>query len=76
MDINIFEMVHISQICVGDCIEVNSKPSTVCKKDIQCDSFWGVSIFGDSYRSGTILVKRFLFKRFYSGQFKGLYPQN
>jgi hypothetical protein len=55
------EKVHISIIRAGDTIFHDGKDMTVCKKDIKYDSFMGISIFGDSYRIGTIPVLRVLF---------------
>ena len=52
------ELIHISCIQIGDTIEHNKKIVTVCKKDIKRGGFHGTSVFGDSYRGGTIKVKR------------------
>lgn len=51
------EMVHVSDIKVGDCIEHQGKLMTVCNKDIK-RGFMGITIFGDSYRSGRAPVVR------------------
>lgn len=55
--------VHISEIKVGDTIIFNGKQSTVCKNNILKADFLPMSIFGDSFRSGTILVEKVLFPR-------------
>lgn len=53
--------VHISQIRPGDTIlHTDGQARTVCRKDITRDSFMGISLFGDSYRLGTIPVKKLL----------------
>ena len=51
------ENVHIINIRVGDCVEHNGRIMTVCRKDIK-STFMGTTLFGDSYRSGTIPVVR------------------
>jgi len=48
--------VHISSIRPGDTIEHNGILKTVCAKDIKSDTFMGTTIFGDSYRLGSIPV--------------------
>lgn len=58
------EEVHISRIKAGDTIMHNDIMHTVCPKNIKQDSFWGTSIFGDSYHSGYKKVKRITFKSF------------
>jgi len=55
--------VHISTIKAGDTIVSNGKHSTVCKNNIKKADFLPMSIFGDSFRSGTILVEKVLFTR-------------
>ncbi|WP_436658700.1 hypothetical protein [Acinetobacter sp. P1(2025)] len=64
----IIKEVHISTIAVGDTVMHKGQMLTVCRKDIS-KSFCGHSIFGDSYRSGRIPVKRVLFAQWRSGQF-------
>lgn len=49
---------HISNIVAGDTVEHNGKITTVCRKDIKKDAFFGVTLFGDSYRIGQQLVKK------------------
>lgn len=51
------ENVHITDIQVGDCVEHIGKIMTVCRKDLK-STFMGTTLFGDSYRSGTIPVVR------------------
>jgi hypothetical protein len=62
------EKVHISRIRAGDTIFHDGKDMTVSKKDIKRDAFMGISIFGDSYRLGTILISRVLFPVFFRGK--------
>lgn len=51
--------VHISQIQPGDTIlHTDGKVRTVCRSNIKRGGFMGTSLFGDSYRSGTIPVKK------------------
>jgi len=57
------EMVHISAIRHGDTIMHNGCMKTVTNKWIKVGGFHGTTIFGDSYRSGTILVERVKFHR-------------
>lgn len=52
--------VHISEIRSGDTIlHTDGKIRTVCEKNITRDRFMGIALFGDSYRLGTISVKKF-----------------
>lgn len=51
--------VHISEIRPGDTIlHTDGEIRTVCGKNITRDPFMGISLFGDSYRLGTIQVKK------------------
>lgn len=51
--------VHISQIRPGDTIlHTDGNIRTVCRCNIKRDSFMGISLFGDTYKLGTILVKK------------------
>jgi len=50
--------VHISTIKSGDTIEHEGKLTTVCANNIKRGGFCGDTLFGDSYRSGTVLVKK------------------
>lgn len=52
------EDVHISQIRRGDTVLHNGKLETVCRSSISWCDFMGASLFGDSYRCGTVPVKR------------------
>lgn len=52
------EPVHISQISKGDTIEHEGKLTTVCTNNIKRDSFMGITLFGDNYRSGTKPVQK------------------
>ena len=49
--------IHISLIRNGDTIIHNGVLKTVCNKDIK-SGFCGITIFGDSFRMGTILVQK------------------
>ena len=53
--------VHKSQIVAGDTILHNGQLCTVSKSDIKICSFMGRTIFGDSYRSGYMNVKKVIF---------------
>lgn len=54
--------VHISTIKNGDTIIfTDGKLTTVGNKNIKTGGFCGTTIFGDSYRSGTIKVKKIEF---------------
>ena len=55
------EEVHISCIKVGDTVIHNEVMKTVCRRDIGGDTFIGPTLWGDSYRLGTIPVKRVSF---------------
>lgn len=51
--------VHISQIRPGDTIlHTDGEVRTVCRSNIRVDNFMGITLFGDSYRLGTIPVKK------------------
>jgi hypothetical protein len=50
--------VHIDTIRVGDAVERGGVMVTVCRKDIKSSVFMGTTLFGDSYRCGTLLVKK------------------
>jgi hypothetical protein len=54
-----FKMVHISLIKVGDVIDRDGKETTVCAHNIKRGGFMGTTLFGDSYKSGYELVKRY-----------------
>jgi len=54
------EEVHISTIKSGDTIlHTDNKITTVCNNNIK-RGFCGITLFGDSYNSGTILVKKII----------------
>jgi len=56
--VNIIE-VHISEIRVGDTIIcLDGYERTVGPQNIKKDKFMGVTLFGDSYKLGTIKVKK------------------
>ncbi len=52
------EPVHISQISVGDTIERDGVLKTISGNNLKRDSFMGVTLFGDSYRSGSRPVNK------------------
>ena len=51
------ENIHVTDIFPGDCVEHNGKLMTVSRNDIK-STFMGTTLFGDSYRSGTVPVIR------------------
>jgi hypothetical protein len=51
-----FSEVHKSEIRVGDTIMHNGKIMTVGMSDLACCDFFGLKIFGDSYKIGYQLV--------------------
>ena len=62
MDLSKFKIieVHISTIKNGDTIlHADNKVTTVCNNNIK-RGFCGITLFGDSYRSGTVLVKKII----------------
>jgi len=50
------EPVHVNTIRPGDTVEVNGHLKTVCPGDLKKCPDMGVSLFGDSYRLGTVPV--------------------
>ena len=52
------EIVHISDVRVGDTVLHQDQEMTVCQNNLRKDGFMGHLLFGDSYRLGTQLVKR------------------
>lgn len=48
---------HIDMIRPGDTVLHNGELRTVCKSDIKRGGFMGSTLFGDSYRSGTVPVQ-------------------
>ena len=53
--------VHISMIRAGDTINHLGYVTTVCENNIKRCSFMGTSLFGDSYKLGTVLVEKVTF---------------
>jgi hypothetical protein len=47
--------INILDVRAGDTVVIGGELKTVCKKDI-ARSFAGVTLFGDSYRLGTLQV--------------------
>jgi hypothetical protein len=48
---------HIDMIRPGDTVLYNGELRTVCKLDIKGGGFMGATLFGDSYRLGTVPVQ-------------------
>lgn len=65
----IVELVHISKIRPGDVVEVGGVHKTVSPGDIR-QGFMGRTLWGDSYRLGTVPVRRVLIKRAMPGEAK------
>ena len=54
--------VHISEIKRGDTIlHVDGEARTICDSNIK-KGFCGKTLFGDSYRGGSLLVKKILLR--------------
>lgn len=49
--------VHISTIKPGDTVEHAGHLKTVCAADLKQSGFMGLTLFGDSYRLGTLPVR-------------------
>ncbi|OON35642.1 hypothetical protein BTJ39_22475 [Izhakiella australiensis] len=58
---------HISQIKPGDTVEHEGQLRTVSKRNLGRTEFFGISLFGDNYRLGTIKVRKVIFPRWYQG---------
>lgn len=50
-------LAHISEIRAGDTVMIDGQMRTVSNNDIR-RGFLGVTLFGDSYRLGTVPVQR------------------
>jgi len=61
MNYDIIE-THISDIKGGDTILYRDVIKTVCFNNIKRGGLLGTTIFGDSFNSGYILVKKIIFK--------------
>jgi hypothetical protein len=57
------ETVSIDLISCGDCIFAYGDWKTVCKKDITQDSFYGIRIFGLTFRENDKKVKRVVLRK-------------
>ncbi len=55
------EEVHIDCIKVGDTVIHDEAMKTVCRQNIGGDTFMGRTLWGDSYKLGTVPVKRVSF---------------
>jgi hypothetical protein len=62
------KQVNINEIVIGDTVEHNGEMLTVCPSSIKENKFWGKSIFGDSYNSGSKKVTKIIFSRFFKGK--------
>ena len=60
--------VHIQTIKVSDTVIYNGKMHTVCGKDLGSDNGMGYTLFGDSFKLGTVPVSLVLFRNFYKGK--------
>lgn len=56
------ESIHISALRPGDTIHHEGADRTVCSADIRRAPDGEVSVFGDSYRLGTLPVQRVRFR--------------
>lgn len=63
------KLTHISLIRPGDVVEVDGVQKTVCRGDIR-QGFMGRTLWGDSYRLGTVPVRQVLIKRAMPGEAK------
>lgn len=52
-----YERILVSEVAPGDTIIHDGHHRTVCKKDLG-RGFMGVTVFGDSYRLGSIPITR------------------
>lgn len=53
-----FEKVHVSNVRPGGTVLFDGVLKTVCSKDLRRDDFYGVTLWGDSFRMGTLPVLR------------------
>lgn len=65
------ELTHIDNIEIGDCIYIDGFWKTVCKHNIGHDEILGKTLWGDSFKSGSVPVQRALFPKYYQGKFVG-----
>lgn len=52
------KLTHIDDIKVGDVVEVDGIQRTVSPDKLKKGGFCGTTLWGDSYRAGTILVRQ------------------
>jgi len=52
------ESVHISRISVGDTIERDGKLTTISGNNLKVNTFMGTTLFGDSYKLGSVAVNK------------------
>jgi hypothetical protein len=55
--------VHVSTIKPGDTVMHNGEMKTVIRNNIKTGGFFGVTLFGDSYRAGSQLVEKVIIYR-------------
>mgnify|MGYP003403861598 len=68
------DFVHKETIRIGDCIVVDGVMKTVSKGDIR-SGFMGITIFGDSFKMGTVPVERCLFPKWFNGGITSYHAQ-
>jgi len=61
------KMVHIDTLRIGDTVVHNGHQVTVGRRDFTI-GFDGFAFRGDSYKIGTQLIEKIIFKRFYQGK--------
>lgn len=54
-------LTHISNIQVGDIVEINGELKTVGKNALVYDPFMGFMLWGDSYMLGQVPVRKVVF---------------
>jgi hypothetical protein len=65
------EQVHVALIRPGDAVLFDGKMRTVCRKDLHRDDLMGVTLWGDSFRLGTVPVLRAMMTRQEEGSAEG-----
>lgn len=56
------ELTHIDLIRVGDTVLIDGLAKTVCQHNLKRGGFCGTTLWGDSYRSGTVPVQKVVFQ--------------
>lgn len=52
------QLTHISTIKVGDTVHHDGHWRTVGTRDLKPSTFMGTTLWGDSYRAGTVLIRK------------------